>query len=438
MTVAFKTFGCRLNQAETAQYAAAFAAAGIANVPFGAPADIVVVHTCTVTRTAEDTCLKQLRHLRRNAPEALLVVSGCAVETVPARALDALTVDLVVPREHKDELVARVLRRLGVGSPLPPVPCRPIAHRATLKIQDGCDFACAYCIIPHTRGKPQSRPFDACVREARDRIAAGFAEIVVTGCNIACYEDAGRRLPDLLAALANLPGLGRLRIGSLEPGTVEREVIALMAECAVICRFLHLPVQSGDNTVLARMRRRYTIEEVAATVSDAVGRMPDLGLGADLIAGFPGETPEEFARTKHWVSRLPFSNLHVFPFSERPGTPAAAFGGTVPQAERKRRVRELNRIRTRMRGAFAGQFIGRTVRVLIERVDAAGRGSGWTGEYLGCRVEGLTASAEGRLVSCVPYAREADLLLARNPEGNVRAGRTDEDRPLAQTPDAPR
>ncbi|HPW75011.1 MAG TPA: MiaB/RimO family radical SAM methylthiotransferase [Kiritimatiellia bacterium] len=414
MTVAFKTFGCRLNQAETAQYAAAFAAAGIANVPFGMPTDIVVVHTCTVTRTAEDTCLKQIRQLRRNAPEALLVVSGCAVETVAAQTFDALTVDLVIPREHKDELVARVLRHLGIDTPRPPVPCRPLAHRATLKIQDGCDFACAYCIIPHTRGKPQSRPFDACVQEARERIAAGFAEVVVTGCNIACYADAGRRLPDLLTALATLPGLGRLRIGSIEPGTVEREVIAQMAECPTICRFLHLPIQSGDNAVLARMRRRYTIEEVAATVSDAAQRMPDLGLGADLIAGFPGETPERFERTKHWVSQLPFNNLHVFPFSERPGTAAATFDGTVPPAERKRRVRELNRIRTRLREAFAEQWVGRTVRVLIERIDSAGRGSGWTGEYLACRVEGLPASAEGRLVSCVPYARDADLLLARS------------------------
>ncbi len=415
MTVSFKTFGCRLNRAESAQFEADFAAAGFLRVPFDAPADIAVLHTCAVTQAAENECLKLIRALRRKKPDTVLVLSGCAVEVVKPGTLRALGVNLIVPRGQKSELVSIVQRHLGV----PPgsgqtVPARSI-KRALLKIQDGCDFFCAYCIVPHTRGQPYSRPFDACIRDAQAFIEAGFEEIVVTGCNIACYRDGPHDLVGLLSALASLPGLGRLRLGSIEPGTVERDVAALMAANPVFCPFLHLPIQSGDNAVLARMGRRYKAEEIAETLSEALRLMPLLGLGADIITGFPGESEEAFGNTRALIDRFPFGNLHVFPYSERPGTPAATFAPAVPEPERKRRATELIRLKGRKRAAFAQAFVGRPVRVLVEKLDPAGYAQGWTGEYLDCHISNVPATLISRLVTCVPYQAENGTLTARLP-----------------------
>ncbi len=405
MTVAFKTFGCRLNQAETAQFEAAFAAAGVTRVPFGSPARIIVIHSCAVTQKAENEGLKLLRALRARWPGTCLVLSGCTVEACEAKRLRELGADLVVPHDQKDSLVRLVLQQLRPGAPAfqtPPATALPPSRstqRAALKIQDGCDFFCAYCIVPHTRGRPVSRPFDDCLSEALELIAAGFHEIVITGCNTACYADGPHDLPRLLAALAELPGLGRLRLGSVEPGTVEREIIALMARSPKICRFLHLPIQSGDNGVLAAMRRRYTVGQITETVREALRLMPDLGLGADLICGFPGETPEAFERTLALVKELPFSKLHVFPYSERPGTPAASFPHPVPQAERRRRAQALIAQERTNRAAFAQRFLGRSVDVLVERFDKEGVAHGWSGEYLPCRVSGLSRDRRRTLCS---------------------------------------
>jgi len=415
MTVSFKTFGCRLNRAETAQFEAGFAAAGFLRVPFDTPADIVVLHTCAVTQAAENECLKQLRSLRGKKPDTVLVLAGCAVEVVHPDTLRALGADLIVPRDQKGTLVSIVQRHLGVpcGS-RPTVPVRS-TKRASLKIQDGCDFFCSYCIVPHTRGQPYSRPFDACLHDAQAFIEAGFEEIVVTGCNIACYRDGAHDLVGLLSALAALPGLGRLRLGSIEPGTVERDVAALMAADPVFCQFLHLPIQSGDDAVLARMGRRYKAEEIAETLREALRLMPLLGLGADIITGFPGESEEAFGNTRALIDMFPFGNLHVFPYSERPGTPAATFAPAVPEPERKRRTAELLRLKERKRDAFAHAFIGRPVRVLVERLDPAGYAQGWTGEYLGCRISGVPAAQVSRLITCVPYQAANGTLTARLP-----------------------
>ena len=411
MTVAFKTFGCRLNQAETAQFEADFVAAGFIRVPFGAQARVIVIHSCAVTQKAESEGLKLLRALRSRSPDACLVLTGCTVEACGEEGLRDLRLDLIIPRDRKSEIVPLVMRHLGLTyAPAPTVPSNS-TQRASLKIQDGCDFFCSYCIVPHTRGAPRSRPFDACLKEARTLIAAGFHEIVVTGCNIACYADGSRTLANLLKELLALPGLGRLRLGSIEPGTVEREVLALMAESPKLCKFLHLPVQSGDNAVLALMRRRYTVEDVSETLRDALRRMPLLGLGADLICGFPGETALAFEHTRALLRAFPFSKLHVFPYSERPGTPAAAFGGSIPVAERKRRAQVLIKQGEDSRNAFAQRFIGRAVDVLVERFDKDGSAHGWSGEYLACAVGGgIPRSRRRTLCAFTPVSAQNGVL----------------------------
>jgi threonylcarbamoyladenosine tRNA methylthiotransferase MtaB len=380
-TVAFKTFGCRLNQAETVAFEQAFVAAGFCRVRFGEPAEVVVVHSCVVTQTAENECLRQLRTLRRKWPTVRLVLSGCAAEAVPQERLLAAGADLVVSR----------------AQPVTPSSPPRRSRRALLKVQDGCDFFCAYCIVPHTRGGPVSRPLEICLRDAAAMIAEGYREIVVTGCNIACYADGSRGLVDLLSALSALPGLGRLRLGSIEPGTVEDAVVEWMATSEKICKFLHLPIQSGDDGVLARMGRRYTSAQVIDTVRRARALMPDAAFGADVICGFPGESDDAFERTLHAVAEAGFSNLHVFPYSERPGTPACTFDGSVPVAVRRQRAKRLIAQGNAQREAFAHRFLGQRVEVLVERFDREGRACGWSGEYLPCAVSGVPRERVGDL-----------------------------------------
>jgi threonylcarbamoyladenosine tRNA methylthiotransferase MtaB len=408
MRVAVQTFGCRLNQAESERMAADFAAAGCRVVPASAAAEVVVIHGCAVTQVAAQESRQAARRAKRRAqaagrPEPLVVLVGCVVEA-DGRVPVVPEVDLLVSREEKERLAPLVLARLGQeGAPVA-VSAAPARRRtrALLKVQDGCNFGCAYCIVPHTRGAPVSRPWQQVLDEARARAAAGFSEIVVTGCNLACYRDGSRGLVELLAALAELPEAPRIRLGSIEPATVEREVVGLMAGSGRICHFLHLPLQSGDGGVLRRMGRRYTPEAYYETVQALLHRLPRLGLGTDLLTGFPGETPEAFERTRELFGALPFSKVHVFPYSERPGTPAAAFADAVPPPLRKARARALTRLGAAGREAYARQWIGRPVELLIEGVDAAGNGHGWSGEYLACRVAGVAPEARGQILSFTP------------------------------------
>ena len=418
MTVSFKTFGCRLNRAETLRFERAFVAAGVSAVPFGEPSDIVVVHSCAVTQTAESECLRFARSLRRKNPGVFLVFAGCAAESASPVTFASLGIDLVVRREGRDALVETVLARLAERGqerrPAAAPPDGPSLHRALLKVQDGCSCFCSYCIVPYTRGAPRSRPFAECLEEARRHVEAGFQEIVAVGCNLAFYEDGGRTLPDLLQALAELAGNGRVRLGSLEPGRCEREVAALMAREPRLCNFLHLPLQSGSDPVLKRMGRGYTVAELRRTLDAICSEVPMLGLGADFITGFPGETDAMFEETKRLIESYPFSNLHVFPYSERPGTPAVSFDGKVPVAERKRRARELIELRGEKREFFAKRHLGKAVGVLVERIKE-GVARGWTEDYLECRIEASPSIRPGRLVQAVPYALDGDALLARTP-----------------------
>lgn len=391
MQVTFKTFGCRLNQAETARYVALFQANNIEVIPFGRRCDICVIHSCSVTQRAESESLRVVRSVKRKNPAACIVLSGCAVESATREQLECLGIDLIVPRDQKERLVEMTLGYLKIAQGAAEVAPTPTftTHRALLKIQDGCDFFCSYCIIPYNRGAPVSRSFNECLDEARAFIEQGFNEIVITGCNIACYGDGGRSLPDLLQSIAALPGLGRVRIGSLEPATVELEIAKLIARTPKICCFLHLPLQSCDDTTLQRMRRQYTTTQISKTLDHILELVPDIALGSDLITGFPGEDEHAFSNTKAFIQRYSFSNLHVFPYSERRGTAAAEFAGQVDLSLRKERAQELITIGRTQRNHYARSWMGSEVEVLVERFDGAGNACGWSGEYLPCRVGGI-------------------------------------------------
>ena len=237
--------------------------------------------------------------------------------------------------------------------------------------------------MPRFRGASVSVPFDELTDRARRFIDAGYHEIVLTGCNLALYASGGKRLPELVAALAELSPDCRIRIGSVEPGRCALETVEAMAQHENVCRFLHVPVQSGSNTILASMKRPYVIRDVEALVSLALKRMPLVGLGCDMMTGFPGETPVDFEMSKGLLRRLPFSNVHVFPYSERFGTLAAAFPGAVPTDLRRARAHKLSDIARLARQRTARRFVGRNVELVIEDDSKL---TGWTGEYFFCKI----------------------------------------------------
>lgn len=366
---------------------ARFALAGYSTVPFGSPSDVTVIHGCAITAKAEHSSLYAARQARRTRADTLVVLAGCPAETLGETLRGDASIDLTIGQAGKFT-IPDLLHKLQperfpapIGATTPALP-RFDTQRALVKVQDGCDFGCAYCIVPAARGKPRSRPIADILAEARRLAEAGFRELVLTGANLGVYAEGNRRLTDLLREVEALPGVERIRLSSIELTTSEREIIGHMAASTKLCHFMHLPLQSGDDRILAAMGRRYTATDFRRTVEKAVAAMPHVGLGTDLIVGFPGEDERAFSNTVSLVRDLPFSNLHVFPYSKRPGTRADAMPDQVPESLKKERLHRLVETGTAKRRVFATRFMGQTVSVLVERVDAHGAAHGWTGEYL--------------------------------------------------------
>ena len=361
MRVFFKTFGCRLNKAEALQMEADYLADGWELADTESAANLFVVRGCSVTAAAQRDCEKYIAQLRQRHPSVGIRVCGCLPGSGEA-----------------------VSSPLQGGREATPLPTR--TARAYLKVQDGCSGRCTFCIVPTFRGQSRSIPFSEVIDSAKRFLAAGYHELVVTGCNLSLYASEGRRLPELMEALAELESQPfRVRLGSLEPGSCAQEVVHCMAEHANICRFLHLPIQSGSDRILAAMNRPYRIDAIHSLVETATLLMPRLGLGCDLMTGFPGETDADFAATRDLLDGQPFSNIHVFPYSERPGTPAANFADTVPVSVRTDRAAELSALAKAKREACARSFVGQMVDIVVEGHDKA---VGWTGEYLRCEADG--------------------------------------------------
>ena len=367
MKVCFETFGCRLNKAEALQMEAEYIAKGWELTDDHGKADLFVVRGCSVTARAQKDCERTISHLRRRYPTVPVRICGC---------LD--TRQMHMPHVAAPDLTGDA-----------PVPVR--TARAYLKVQDGCSGKCTFCIVPHFRGGPSSVPFQEAMDRARRFLEAGYREIVVTGCSLALYASGGKRLPELVAHLAELAGdRARIRLGSIEPGACALETVHAMASNAGVCRFLHIPVQSGSDRILAAMRRSYSVDDVENLASEAIRLMPGLGLGCDLMTGFPGESELDFRATKGLLKRIPFTNAHVFPYSERPGTVAAGLPGRIDRTTRSMRAHRLAELAAAKRLAFAKRFIGKTVEIIAE---SDRKCEGWTGEYLRC---GAVGSADRR------------------------------------------
>lgn len=386
-TVSFKTVGCRLNQAETAIMRSAFEAAGYKTVPFGAPCDIGVIHGCVVTAKAEEDSRRLIRSIKRRYPNAFTVLAGCAAEYCQGNAPPSA--DYLAGQSEKyylpHILAPDRLKSESKTCNIAPPPSFS-AKRAIVKIQDGCDCRCAYCIVPQVRGASRSRPAAEIIAEITKLTLAGFTEIILTGANLGGYADGAGRLPQLLEKVEAIESLPRFRISSLEISNMEREMIDFLAGSKKMCFSLHLPLQSGSNRILKAMGRPYTAEEYCALIESARQQLGLFGLGTDIIVGFPGETEADFQATAQIVNQLPFSKLHVFRYSPRPGTAAAAMPESVSGKDQARRAAGLLELGRRKRNEFAKQFIGKKVSVLVEQIKPDGWAAGWTGEYLWARV----------------------------------------------------
>ena len=410
-SIAFQTFGCRLNQAEAEGWQHALAAEGYPIVPPEA-ADVFCVHSCAVTEPAVREVAKLLRARRNRHPSQKLIVSGCATAL-----LGDIALDLRIPHEQKGEWLPRVRTFLSALPPKAPgeTPIVTSEHRRTraaLILQDGCDHFCAYCIVPHVRGKPVSESAERLLKQAQTLFANGYREIVLTGCHLALYRDpaSGMDLIELLRRLCDVPGEGRFRIGSLEPCILDdTALIRLIASSkGRLCPFLHFPMQSADDTVLQKMRRRYRQKELRHVLDTVCATLPGCGLSADWIAGHPGETPQAAETTLAFVQAYPFTGAHVFPYSKRNGTPAATFPDQVPQQEILARAKRLRETAKDQQLAQLRRAIGTPLSVIPEQRHGEVR-YGWSAERFRCQLP--ADYPRGECVTVVPSALEGETLI---------------------------
>ncbi len=410
------TIGCKVNQYDSEVIREAMREAGWKESEENP--GVLVVNTCTVTATSDQKCRKLIRRLHRRFPQARIIVTGCYAERQP-QALETIEgVHAVVPGRSKYQVVP-----LAEGKSAPPSPPEFFAgvkslrghSRAFVKIQDGCSNFCSYCIVPLVRGPVKSRNPDETVEEVRRLVASGFNEVVLTGIHLGAYgRDWGEEaLPQLIETLCMIPGEWRLRLSSIEVKEVSDRLLDAMASSEKVCPHLHIPLQSGDDRILKLMNRSYTRREFLDTVQRVRAKLPEPGLTSDVMAGFPGEGEQEFESTLSLCRKAAFTRLHVFPFSPRPGTPAASFAPTVSAKDIRRRVDELCALAAELQTAFAETFLGREVTILPEdrRDKQTGMLKGYSERYVRVRIYGPD-ELKGKLIRARGLDVDDGILLA--------------------------
>jgi threonylcarbamoyladenosine tRNA methylthiotransferase MtaB len=395
MRVAVTTLGCKVNQYDTAAIETRLRNEGCTVVPFEAGADVYVVNTCSVTDRADAESRQLARRARRLNPAGRVIMTGCFAQTNP-RGTAIPEVDHVVGLNRLPDLLRAVRGELSTTGERILVDDLRTARsvqtigadtftgqtRAFLKIQEGCDLFCSFCIVPFARGRSRSVPARQVLEQLRLLAARGFQEAVLTGVHLGGYGadlEPAMDLCDLLEMIGQQAPLPRLRLSSIDPPEVTPRLLDLMASSQVLCPHLHLPVQAGANEVLQRMRRKYDCAYLRDLGRELRTRLPDAAIGTDVIAGFPGETEEQFERTLALLEALPFTYFHVFPYSRRTGTTAAKLPGHLPRSCIRRRAERLRALGERKRAEFARLFVGRVLPVLAEHAPA--RRSGWLTGY---------------------------------------------------------
>ncbi len=392
-TVAYHTLGCKVNQYETEKIREALEKAGFITVPFSSRADAYVINTCSVTHIADSKSRAAIRQALNRNEDAYVVVTGCYSELEPAQIHRIEGVDLVLGNDEKDRIAEMIAARFGVpiSSDRLSVAVRPrLRTRAIVKVQDGCDHFCTYCIVPYARSQKRSQPMEKALEEIRLLAGFGYKEIVLTGIRLGSYQDGNKSLPDLIRAVAQIDGIERIRLSSIEPGEVDESLLDAMSH-AKVCRHLHIPLQSGDDNVLRRMGRPYTGAQYLSIVSRVRERLPGIGITTDVIVGFPGETEEEFENTCRMVDEVGFSRLHVFRYSPRKGTRAAAMPDQVDPVVKKERAECLKEKGLLAMRRFAESLIGQLKEVLVERKIDGKQLVGFADNYVEVRFPGDVA-----------------------------------------------
>lgn len=398
---AFYTLGCKVNYCETESLQALFEQAGYRITRFEDQADVYVINTCTVTGESDHKSRKAIRRARRRSPEALIVATGCYTQGDPDQIRQMDQVDLLIGNRERENL-PRIVETLNKGSVLdlvgrhqpgesfellPPAPRRG-RTRGFVKIQEGCNQGCTYCIVPQVRGPLRSMPPAAVIERVEALIAAGCREIVLTGVHLGLYgaDLKDVNLTGLIGDLEQLPGLLRLRLSSIEPSDVTSELIEKVATSQVVCPHLHIPLQSGDGEILRLMNRPYEPVEFLYLAKLLKQEIPGLSLSSDVIVGFPGETERHHRRSMKLIEEIGFSRLHVFKYSSRPGTLAAELPGQLPNEIKEQRSKEMIKLGEDMASAYRKRFIGSVQPVLVEKVVPGAYGEGFSPHYLRVRI----------------------------------------------------
>ena len=397
--VNFHTLGCKLNFSESSTIARQFEQGGFVRVAPTEEADICIINSCSVTEHADKKCRNIIRKLHRRNPSAIIAVTGCYAQLKPYEIAEIEGVDIVLGNNNKGETYKRVIELVERGrAQVYSCETDDIVNffsafssgdrtRAFLKVQDGCDYCCAYCTIHNARGASRNIPIEEVVRQAKEIVAGGQKEIVITGVNTGDFgKTTGESFADLLRALDAVEGVERYRISSIEPNLITDEVIDICAQSSKFQHHFHIPIQCGSNKILALMRRRYTVEKFADRIEAIRRVMPDAFIGIDVITGFPGETDADFADSRNFLERISPAFLHIFPFSERPGTPAVDLPNKVQSSVSTARVKELERLSDRLHYDFCSRAVGTTADVLFESTERGGMMTGFTGNYIKVKV----------------------------------------------------
>jgi len=393
--VAFQTLGCKLNFAESSTMARSFPEDAYQRVSPDSEADIYIINTCSVTDTADKKCRQAIRKIISNNPEAFVAVVGCYAQLNPGAVAQIEGVDLVLGTDEKFN-ISSYIENIEKKKAAEIHSCEKIdaagfnaswssndRTRSFLKVQDGCDYHCSYCTVPLARGASRNQPIEGIVKEAKSIVAAGVKEIVLTGVNVGDFgKSTGESLEELLRILCRVEGLERLRLSSIEPNLLTNDIIKLIASEPVLMPHIHMPLQSGNDHILGLMRRRYKREVFRDRINAIKELLPAAAAGADVIVGFPGETEEEFEDTYEFLSSIPFTYLHVFAFSPRPGTPAADMPGKVTEKIKEHRSRQLIRLSESHKNLFMRENTGEIRNVLFEKKNFSGMIAGFTENYI--------------------------------------------------------
>lgn len=434
LKVAVATLGCKVNHYESAGIMEALEAQGCSVVPFDSPADLYIVNTCTITAKTDFQSRQLIRRAYRTNPRAPIVVAGCYAQIAPRELAKLPGVRMVAGTEIKEKLPG-MIRNIIDGEPRIdvtdislnrtfsdlPVTRFPGQTRAYLKVQDGCNAFCSYCIIPYARGRSRSLPEEDVIRQVRTLTGAGHREIILTGICLGAY---GRDLPSpadlagLLKKIENRTEIERLRISSVNPMEISNKMIEHLQRSKILCRHLHLSLQSGDDRILTLMRRTYTTAQVGDLVRRLQDAVPGIAIGMDVITGFPGEGEEEFRNTVRFIESMDLAYLHVFPYSRRPGTAASSLSGEPMKSVKKERAAVLRKIGNRKRIAFNSGFAGTVLSVLVEgsRDKETGWVKGFSDNYVPVLIPDGDSSLSNRIVSVA-----ADRMMREKVVGRITA-----------------